>query len=78
VDLFGPGGKAMGMVETDLDTPRRSYKATVPAGGAGVWSMKIGKASKGVLEDVRIYLKGDVAPFVSFTPDLVFKQRPGK
>ena len=78
VDLFGPDGKAMGMVETDLDTPRRSYKATVPTGGAGVWSMKIGKASRGVLEDVRIYLKGDVAPFVSFTPDLVFKQRPGK
>ena len=50
----------------------------MPADSAGVWSMKIGKASKGVLEDVRIYLRGDVAPFVSFTPGLVFKQRPAK
>jgi hypothetical protein len=75
VALFGPDGAPKGTVETEPGKSRLSLKVNVAADSAGVWSMGIGEASEGVLEDVRVYLKGDVSPFVSLVPELVFRER---
>jgi hypothetical protein len=75
VVLRGPDGAVNGELATTPGNGRRSLKVEVPANHTGVWSMEIGKAAEGLLEDVRIYLAGDVVPLVSFVPELVFRQR---
>ncbi len=67
ITVVSPTGAEVASAEAlGGSTARAEIVAPQPSGR--VWKLVVSKASEGTLEDVTLYLSGDVAPFVALTP----------
>lgn len=74
LDAVDPSGK---QVATAQSTPANNRAEIVIKPGSateGTWMLEIGRAEKGVLEDVRVSLSGGIPAVLSLVPEQVFRR----
>ncbi|MBC7287984.1 MAG: hypothetical protein H5T86_08055, partial [Armatimonadetes bacterium] len=70
ISVVSPTGEVLAEAEA-LGGAAAYAEVTNPSPAGQVWKIVVSKASVGTLEDVTLYLVGDVSPYISLTPSSV-------
>jgi hypothetical protein len=76
LDVHDPEGEMVATGQTTLTVVSATVEVQVGEHADAIWSLDIGKADEGVLEDVFLKLDPQLAPTLSFTPEQVFRLTP--
>ena len=74
LNVFAPDGRQVATAQTTQQSPIDLKVPVADASGA-VWSLELGRADTGVLEDSTIRLDPKLPPVLSLVPEEVFRQR---
>ena len=74
LDVHAPDGRLVATGQTTPSANSTTVSADVGGDGGRIWSLDLGKADEGVIEDIFVRLDNQLPPTLSSSPALVFRK----